>query len=298
MDRESIDVTVLFPTIALMCFPIVVEPAFALALCRAYNDWISAFCSADPLRLWAAAVVPLHQDVDAAIRELERAATRLCLRAVVVRPNPIAGRDLADPAFEPFWEKAEHLGIPVCVHEGASALVPAAGGDRFSNYLMRHLLCHPVEQMVACSAFIFGGILDRHPRLKVAFLEAGAAWAPYLLDRMDEHAAVMGHLVADNVKMKPSHYFKRQCFVSCEAEEAGLANTLELLGADNVVFASDYPHFNGRFPGATDPLRYHPRLSLASRAKILSRNGSRLFAHDDLSPFVGPSDTTAPGRLR
>jgi len=278
MDLEGIQSALLFPTIAFICFSSVSDPAFATALCRAYNDWIAAFCGENPDRLRAVALVPLHQDVHAAIEELHRAVGSLGLRGVGLRPNAIGGRELSHESFEPFWTEIEKLGVPVCLHEGASALVPAAGGDRFDNYLVRHLLSHPLEQMVACTALVMGGVLERHPRMKVAFLESGAGWVPYLLDRMDEHVRIMGHLVAENVKIKPSEYFKRQCFVACEADEACLPAVIDLLGDDNIVFASDYPHFNGTFPGAARPLREHPRLPEASIAKILRENAARLLS--------------------
>jgi predicted TIM-barrel fold metal-dependent hydrolase len=277
MDAEGIDVAVLFPTISLIGLPTVEDPDFATALCRSYNDWLAEMRSLAPARLWAAALVPLHQDVTAAVRELERAVEKLGARAVVVRPNPVLGRDLGDASFAPFWETAARLGVPVCLHEGASALVSAAGGDRFSNYMMRHLLSHPLEQMVACTTLILEGVLERHPDLRVAFMEAGAGWVPYLLARMDEHFRTMGHLVADRVKHKPSTYFNRQCFVACDADEETLPGTVSCLGDDRILFASDYPHFNGTFPGAVAPIKDRSDLGVESRAKILGTNALRLF---------------------
>jgi len=276
LDLEGIDRAVLFPTIAFICFPSVEDPELADALCRAYNDWIAGFCAADPRRLSAVALLPLHQSVELAVAELRRAVDTLGLCGVGVRPNPIQGRDLTHPSLEPLWTEMEELGVPLFVHEGASALVPAAGGDRFDNYLIRHLLCHPLEQMTACAGLILRGVLERHPRLLVAFLEAGAGWVPYLLDRMDEHVRVMGHLVADEVRLRPSDYFRRQCFVACEAEEILLPAVVEAFG-DRLIFASDYPHFNGTFPGALAPLRAHPGLSEEAKARILGRNSKPLL---------------------
>jgi uncharacterized protein len=289
LDLEGIDRAVLFPTIAFICFPSVEDPVLATALCRAYNDWISEFCNVDRRRLTAAALVPLHQTIEGSIIELHRAIEDLGLCGVGVRPNPIQGYDLMHPAMEPFWIEVERLRVPVFIHEGASALVAAAGADRFENYLIRHALCHPLEQMTACAGLILSGVLERHPALRIAFLEAGVGWVPFLLDRMDEHVRVMGHLVAENISGKPSDYFRRQCFVACECDEVLLPAAIELLGDDNIVFASDYPHFNGTFPGAVAPLRDHPQLSLDARAKILGKNAGRLLAGDAAIEGVSPS---------
>lgn len=278
MDAEGIDVTVLFPTVALMGLPTIEDPEYAGAFCGAYNDWMGELCQTAPTRLWAAALVALHQDVDGAIRELERAVRQLGAKAVVLRPNPVLGRDLGHEAFEPFWEAAARLGVPICLHEGASALVPAAGADRFSNYMLRHLLSHPMEQMVAFTAFVLQGILARHPTLKVAFMEAGAGWVPYLLGRMDEHLRTMRHLAGEDVTLAPSDYFRRQCFVACEADEETLPSSIAVLGDENFLFASDYPHFNGTFPGAVQPLQARSDLSEESRKRILGGNASRMFS--------------------
>lgn len=278
MDRDGIDAAVLFPTIAAICFPSVEDPAFALELCRAYNDWISDFCKTAPERLRAVALVPLHQDTPAAVSELRRAVELKGLCGVALRPNPISGRALHHSDFDPFWTEAERLGIPICLHEGTSALVEAAGCDRFDNYMVRHFLSHPMEQMLSWTSFILGGVLPRHPRLSVAFLEAGAGWVPYFMDRADEHYRIMSHLVKTDVPRPPGEYFREQCFVACEPDEVTLPGTVEILGADNLLFSSDYPHFNGTFPGSTESLKNNLKLSAEVRAKIFGQNAMRLYA--------------------
>jgi predicted TIM-barrel fold metal-dependent hydrolase len=142
-----------------------------------------------------------------------------------------------------------------------------------------HATHFPVEQLMNVTDFIAFGILERHPSLRVAFLECGAGWVPYYLHRLDEHLEVFGYPNA-RLSMKPSEYFARQCFVSVEEVEPGLAPML----ADypqSVVFASDYPHADGIFPGATKELMETGALDDVSRYAVLAGNAVRLYGLEE-----------------
>jgi predicted TIM-barrel fold metal-dependent hydrolase len=128
MDSEGIDVGVLYPTVSFF-FPELPDGELHAALCRAYNDWLADFCRTDPRRLVGIALLPLD-DVDAAIAELERAVTRLGFRGAFFRPNPYAGRPIQSPGYEPFWQCAESLGVPITVHEGVSDTLPTGASAR------------------------------------------------------------------------------------------------------------------------------------------------------------------------
>jgi predicted TIM-barrel fold metal-dependent hydrolase len=275
LDAEGIDAVVLFPSVGLYLSDVTDAPLLA-ASCHAYNAWLADYCRAAPARLIGIALLPLV-DVAAAVRELEHATERLGFRGAFVRPNPYAGRPIHHPAYEPLWACAASLGVPVTVHEGISDWVPTLGRDRFENPAMLHVLSHPFEQMAACAGFILTGILERHPRLRVAFLECGAAWLPYWLHRLDEHWETWGHLLPD-VRMRPSDYFRRQCVVSTEPGEEAIDAVIAHVGDDVVVWASDYPHPDATFPGAVaktlGALRTVPE---GSRRKILGTNAARLY---------------------
>jgi predicted TIM-barrel fold metal-dependent hydrolase len=171
--------------------------------------------------------------------------TELGFRAVVIRPNPVEGRTLGHPAYEPFWAECERRGIAIAVHEGAHAYLPAAGGDRFHSRFALHACSHPMEQMMAFLALVEGGVLERHPNLRVAFLEAGCGFLPYWLWRLDEveYKSLAGE-VRDNVRLQPSTYFRRQGFVALEPDEPYLSELLPFLGEDNLVFGTDFPHLD------------------------------------------------------
>jgi predicted TIM-barrel fold metal-dependent hydrolase len=181
-------VAVLYPTIGLGFWGIS-DPAAAAAVACAYNDWLARYCAVAPDRLRGAAMVPF-QDPAAAVRELRRAHDELGFPAAFIRPNPCLGRSIVDDAYEPFWNAAEELGVAVGVHEGFQLAVPPLGADRAPfNVLVLHAVSHTFEQMFACAQLIANGVLERHPGLRLVFLEAGGGWAPYWLERLDHQAA-------------------------------------------------------------------------------------------------------------
>jgi len=273
MDKEGIDLMVIYPTKGLFFYS-VQNVELCLALCAAYNNWAKDFCHYDRSRMIAPAVVP-QMDIALAIAETQRSA-QMGLRGVFLRPNPIAGRTLDHPAFERLWSVMEDLDMPLVLHEGTTQDVPQVGLDRYDNFLFRHMITHPFEQQMALLSLICGGVLERHPKLRVMIVEAGVAWAPYWIDRMDDHMEHWGHASAP-LKAKPSDYFKRQVFVSAEGAERLLPFTVDAIGDENICFSTDYPHLDHPFEGCVDEIRRMKGLSETSKRKVLGENAARLF---------------------
>ncbi|MDI1449281.1 amidohydrolase family protein [Polyangium sp. 6x1] len=277
MDAAGIDVAVLYPTHALYLTAIDGMAAdLAAAFARAYNDWLRDLCREEPRRLRGAGLINRH-DPGAMVAELER-IVGFGWRAVVLRPNPIAGRTLGDPSYEPFWTACESLGVAVAMHEGTHARVPTAGADRFRTRFAQHACSHPMEQMMAFLALLEAGVLERHPLLKVAFLEAGAGWLPYWLWRLDEveYSALAGE-VAENVRQKPSTYFRRQCFVTAEPGEPGLTEVLRWVGEDRVLFGTDFPHLDHAGDIIDSVFRTWSDFPRSTLQKILWENPARFY---------------------
>jgi predicted TIM-barrel fold metal-dependent hydrolase len=275
MDLEGIDQAVLYPSVGLY-FWALDDARAAVALARAYNDWLAGYCQADPSRLHGAAMVPL-QDPLAAAAELRRAREELGMAGAFVRPNPVCGRAISDPAHEPVWEVAEELGVAVGIHEGSSVTIPTLGSDRPFNPLVLHTVSHPFEQMLACAQLIAHGVLERHPGLRVVFLESGATWAAFWLERMDEQVFGFGGF-CPQMRLRPSEYFARQCWISAEVDESALPHVAPVIGEDRIVWGSDYPHHDATFPGATKELADTLRpLPTEAQAKILGANALRLY---------------------
>jgi predicted TIM-barrel fold metal-dependent hydrolase len=220
--------------------------------------------------------VPLI-DVGAACLEMRRVVKEHGVKAVFIRPNPYNDRRLCDPAYDPFWAEAQELDCTVAIHSAVIGDQPTVGFDRYADFFQRMIIAHPIEQQMACMDLVCGGVLEKHPRIRFAFLEAGGGWVGYWLARLDEFAEKIGHMLQP-LSERPSDSFRRQCFVSCEPDDVAL-KTVSALGLDGVLmWASDYPHFDCTFPGVVDELREEcAPLPAPVREKIMGANAARCY---------------------
>lgn len=277
MDRTGIDISFLYPTFATYLLGVdTLDPHLGAAFARAYNSWLHDFCSRDPERLRGVGLMSAH-DPGSMLEELARVAG-FGWTAVVLRPNPVKGRLLGDPAYEAFWGACERLSIGVAVHEGTHTRLPTVGADRFESRFALHACSHPMEQMMALLALIEAGVLERHPALRVAFLEAGCGWAPYWLHRLDEveYKHLSGE-VEGRVLRRPSEYFHRQCFVALEPDEPYLPALAPLIGEDNLLFGTDFPHLDHDDDIVAAALSLRRALPEATVRKILWDNPARFY---------------------
>jgi uncharacterized protein len=251
MDAEGIERALLFPSVYLIGGDIE-DPLVAAATCHGYNEWIADMCRDGEGRLDAVGIVPL-QSIDAAIAETEHIA-KLGLKGVCLRPERYQGLALYDERLRPFWERLAGNGLVAAVHGSFGSEMPGFASGRYDNNFFIHMICHPFEQMAACLDIIGGGVLEAHPKLRVAFLESGLGWLEYWLERMDEHVETMPRLVPW-LRRKPSEQFREQCYISIEADEAHLLPRLREMGLEGcVLWATDYPHFDCTYPGAVTEL--------------------------------------------
>ena len=280
MDAEGIDRAVIFPTAGLTVNGREYDDdAFAAALARAYNDWLADFCARDSDRLFGAAMIHV-QNVPAAVEEVRRARRELGFRGIYLRPNPMRGRNWHDPAYDPLWAACEEEALPVGFHEGYPSRLPHAVAERFNDgladwWLTDHVARHPIEMMYTAICLISGGVLERFPGLTVGLLEANCSWVPYWLWRMDEHYEVREFALRARLPELPSTYFKRQCFVSIEADEEAACPILERI-ADNVVFSTDFPHSDCAWPNASRAFLELP-MSEEQKRRILWDNCERMY---------------------
>ena len=244
MDRAGVDLAFLLPTHGLYVTSVDdMDPALSAAFAQAWNNWIHDFVAHAPDRLQPVALMPRH-DVDDMVAEVERIAS-FGWTALTLRPNPVAGRTVGDPALRPFWEAVVHHDLAVAFHEGTHARTRTVSYDRFHSRFGMHACSHPMEAQMAFLSLLEGGVLERHPTLRVGFLEAGAGWLPYWLWRLDhvEWRQLKGE-VAGAVRMPPSEYFRRQCWVAVEPDEPGLSLVAECVGADRLLLGTDFPHLD------------------------------------------------------
>jgi predicted TIM-barrel fold metal-dependent hydrolase len=251
MDGTGIDWTVIYPSAGLAVGRFV-SVDWAIAACRAYNNWLhERFVKATP-RIKGMALIPV-QDVESAVEELRRAVKELGMCGAMLPSNGegIKGH-LGAKLYWPIYEEAEKLGCCLAVHGGCHHHL---GMDGFSTYYPVHALGHPFGIMVQAAAMLAHGVFDRFPRIRVAFLEGGAAWVPFFMDRIDRsyndaHLQVdLGGelLVGPKTGEKASEYFKKhiregRIFAGFDCDDVGLGFAVKRAGREPFLFASDFPH--------------------------------------------------------
>jgi predicted TIM-barrel fold metal-dependent hydrolase len=278
-ERDGVDIEVVFPNKGIHGFG-TNDPAFSLAMCRAWNDW--AFETYGPYsdRIVPMAMVPT-MDVDAAIGELERAAS-LGFRGLTLPCKPIYGPTGIDelnynhPQFEAMWSAIEDTGLPITFHvsTGRDPRAARGAGGAVINYAV-HCCGASLEPVAHLCA---SGVLERHPQMRFATIEAGIGWIPWLLDALDE-AFLKHHMwVKPKLTELPSTYFHRQGFASFGEDRAGLELAESHRLIDNFMWANDYPHHEGTWPHSAPAIeRTMGHLSDGQRAKVLGLNAARFF---------------------
>jgi len=271
MDKEGIDVSVLFPTSSFSVNSLI-ERDYAIAYARAYNDFIAEVCQQSP-RLKGIALLPL-QDPAAAVQEANRAITKLGLAAIAVATQGMK-EHLGSQTFWPIYEELQRLNVPLCVHNRREG---PAGEIRFDSFIFMHTIGRPVETFIQFAGLMYGGIAERFPKLRIAFLECGVGWIPYWIERMDEEWEKRGKVEAPLCKKKPSEYVKQgNWFFAMEPEEETLPYVIERIGDDKIVFASDYPHWDGMFPYVVSTIRGRKDISDQAKARVLGENAKRFY---------------------
>jgi predicted TIM-barrel fold metal-dependent hydrolase len=273
LDRGGMEQVVLFPTLGLF-MSFLKDREWAVRLCRAYNTLLyEEFIRVSP-RLKAVALLPV-QDPEAAAKELRRAVSELGHVGGMLAAD--GSHVLGDARFTPIYEEAQRLDVMLGVHASGSHL-GGAGVDLFPRFIQAHTCSHPFGQMRQLTSIVFEGIPERFPDLRIAFLEAGAGWAPYWMERMDDEYAKRGEVEAPALRKKPSDYVRSgKIYFSCEADEWLLPQALKLVGEDQIVYASDFPHWDHSFPGSIDEIRNRGDLTDAQKRKVLADNCRRLY---------------------
>ncbi|MBO0709655.1 MAG: amidohydrolase [Acetobacteraceae bacterium] len=268
MDLDGIDAAFLYPSIGLFAGS-VEDPRLSAAICRAYNRWLADYCAPYPDRLFGVAMVPM-QSVDLAIEEMQFARAELGMTGVFLRPNPYGNKMIHHPSYDRFWSAAEDLDMSVGFHEGGASGMPQVGLDRFETRGARHIVTHTMEMMMACLAVVWGGVCDRHPKIRIGFLEAGGGWIVPWLERMDRHFDDKG-FNDSGLTMRPSELFQRNCWISFEPVEGSLRVLADYIGPARILWATDYPHPDGFFPGAPEMVRKNlDGLSDATKHQVLA----------------------------
>lgn len=276
MDDQAVDKMALFGV------PIVgawgLDPAVADAMVRGYNRWVHDFVDQTEGRAIGIGQIDLR-DVDRACKEVRHCVEEYGFRAFFTNTQPpIPGITLDRPYYDPLWSTMEEMDVALCLHNVAGAGHGQIGQDRFGDWAAARIaFTFPVEMQVAFFSILLGGVCERHPNLRVVGLESGAGWLPYLLWYYDELFERYHEVDLPPMELKPSEYFRRQCFISAELEEPTLPHVMDLLGADNVVVGSDFPHPEGPYPDGIRVFVDGNAISADDKRKILCDNPRRLY---------------------
>lgn len=244
LDQEGVWAEVIFASIGLWC-ALIEDRALIREAARAENEWmVSEIQGAAPDRLVCAALMPLL-DVDDAVAEVHHAAGIGMKVVSLPTGHPPGTRDWNDDMWEPLWAACDESSMVVAFHIGTdnvdqSAMFRGPGGA-ILNYVETGFGGLRVSNML-----ISGGALDRHPDLKVLIAEGGAAWVPYLGDRMNEAYRQHGIFVRPTLSSLPKEILYRQIYASFQHDESGPA-VMAATGYRNLLFGSDYPHLEGTF---------------------------------------------------
>ena len=281
-DIEGIDIGVFMPTTAMGIVRYDdLDPEHALALCQVYNDWAAEFCSHHPDRFKFWAWVP-PQDAKLAAGEAKRAVEELGAVAVAMTGGAVNGNLLCDEFFDPLWEEMNRLGTAFGMHgPPANYLLKDNYNHRYLGHkgmeVVGNVMTGPVHAQTQLAELIIGGVLERFPNLKPAFLEVNASWLPWFLWRLDDKWETNAPDLEIKLNMLPSEYFKRQCFAVIEPEELPIKYTIDYMGADKLLFSTDYPHSDTIFPKAVSTFLELEGVSDDDKRKILWDNGAALF---------------------
>jgi predicted TIM-barrel fold metal-dependent hydrolase len=276
MDADGIDAAFLYPSMSLQFINFVKDDKLAGAICRAYNRWLADYCSAYPDRLFGVAMLPM-QSIEVAIAEADFARSELGMTAGFLRPNPCHDRTIYDRAYDPVWAAVQDLDLAIGLHEGTGAGVPSLAHDRFESTAAKHVASHTFEMMAACAGLIMTGVCERFPGVRFGFLESGGGWVAPWLDRMDRH--VHGPLDDTGLRLRPSDYFRRQCWISFEPVEHSLSVLADYIGPENILWATDYPHTDG-FPDAVGLMR-SLGMAPATERRVLAEGAIRFYGMGD-----------------
>ncbi|MGH2587704.1 MAG: amidohydrolase family protein [Dehalococcoidia bacterium] len=283
----GIDGGVVFPTIGILWDT--EDARLADAYARAYNRWVHDFAGGPADQIFPMAHIPLN-DPDLALAELRR-CLKLGFRGMFLAPEPVGPKSAefpfgdtspADPVYDPLWHELEDAGLPVCLHVIVRFNRRVANNTRVSLLLKGqqsrvHVfgLGATFQIIPAVSSLVLSGLFDRFPRLKLLAVEAGAGWAAYQMDRLDEKHEMFGY--AERTKLAPSEYLRRNVYYVVEPRERTAGAMMDLVGERQFIWGSDYPHIDSSIEAPQQIRASAAGLSEHRRRLLLGENARALF---------------------
>ena len=275
LDADGVYGEIIYPTVGFLLYK-VPDTELLDAICCAYNDWLAEFCRPFPHRIKGVAMLNTD-DVAAAVREMER-CVGMGLSGAMISVYPPEGREYYSPEYEPLWAAAQDLGVPLSLHVASNRAAPGTPGAFSSTHFDRVNADHWVRQPL--SHMVLGGVFERHPKLRVGSVEMELSWAAHFLERID-YVYTQRRFPSDSrykESMLPSDYFHRNLFLSFQEDALGI-RLRDVLGVDNLLWGSDYPHPESTFPRSQQILeKILAECTEDEKAKITWGNTNQLYS--------------------
>ena len=277
MDQDGVEGEILHTTLGFRLFW-VQDPKLLRACFQVYNDWLSEFCSYSPQRLIGVPLISLY-DIEEARQELRRAA-KMGLRGAMIWLTPPAGYPAyTSQIYDPFWAECQELDMPLVLHEitgGAeSRLSPSSYWDPNLS-LAAMIRAHEPQRTIA--QLIMSGVVERFPRLKFISAENGLDWLPWYISRVKRARGGTTSFGA-TLTMEPIEYFYRN-FLFTYINDPDAVGNREIIGIDNLMFATDYPHSASTWPNSQEIVQRDTttyELSAEEKRKLIHDNVLKVF---------------------
>lgn len=272
-DRDGVSAEVIYPTVGMvLCGHPDVD--YKRACFNAYNKWITDYCSEAPDRLLGCGQTALRS-VKEGIADIE-AIKAAGLRGVMMPGSPGTDEDYDDPIWDPFWEAAVALGLPLSFH-----ILTAKGsgwrGPRLNSFMS---IIRSIQDIMG--TLVFGGVFDRHPDLKVVCVEADAGWVPHYMYRMDHAYNRHRNWLQPGVSLRrlPSEYFAEHIYVTFQDDWTAFSQA-DQMNWRRLMWANDFPHSDSTWPWSQEMLvEQTGKLSAEQTEAILCGNVADLYGID------------------
>ena len=280
MDTHGIDYMILYPTVGFWITGAAeMDGETATAIRRAYNRWLGDFTKDIGHGACGAASIDLR-DPELARKEVERCVKEYDFKAVHLNPAPVPNLRLFDEVCDPLWETCADLGVPIGLHPSANHPFDQGMLDYIPGLRnCRTTVSFVMGSMMACTSLIMGGVLERHPKLKVVFLESGCGWASFWPDRLE--SGIQGGtrgLKINGLSRMPKEYFSEQCFVAADQDDPNITDVINNVGDHVIVSATDFGHPEGRhYATAVGDVMKLEGVSQESKKKLLWDNALRAY---------------------
>ena len=280
MELDGVAASVIYPSQGLLVYS-VPDSNLLSAICRAYNNWLAEFCQPFPQGLRGIAMLNLD-NLQEGVRELTRCA-KMGLAGAMITVSPPPDRPYDSPEYEPLWAAAQDLGMPLSLHVGTNRTGPNDPALDVEDIPPAFFTNIDHWVRMSLSQMLFGGVFERYPQLQVVSVEQELSWAPHFLNRLDNTYTQRPRARSQRALktgMLPSDYFHTNVFLSFQEDVLGVRDR-HIIGVDNLMWGSDYPHPEGTFPRSQQILaEILAECTEEEKSKIAGGNAARVYHID------------------